>query len=303
LALSAALLETIELADAGGRPTPPSWRSIASRALGWARTVQGPDGTYPLFNDAAIDAAPATDAIIALGAAMGIDLDIVARRQAARRASVTLLESTGWLRADVGDACLILDAGPDAEGWQPGHAHADGLTFELWVDGKRLAVDFGVASYETGRAREETRATRVHNTVELLGIDSCEVWGAFRVGRRGHGRVRSCEVRGSSSSLELEHDGYAWLPGAPRHARTFELQPTSLEVRDRVVSGVGAQPWTSRLRVATSVAARARITGAGTVRRCEGAWYARHGQPSPALCFEQQSHTGSGQDVVWRVEW
>ena len=62
VALTAALLEAIELAEASGRGVPALWRQVAARAVGWARAVQAPDRTYPLFNDASLDAAPlATD--------------------------------------------------------------------------------------------------------------------------------------------------------------------------------------------------------------------------------------------------
>ena len=57
--------------------------------------------------------------------------------------SVVHLDATGWLLlAAPGGTWMAVDAGPDADGWQPGHAHADGLTFELWVSGRRSIVDF-----------------------------------------------------------------------------------------------------------------------------------------------------------------
>jgi hypothetical protein len=299
IALTAALLESIELARASGRGAPPVWMEVASRAIGWASVLRAPDGTYPLFNDAALDASPCVDDVVALGASLGVTAANVASVRALGNVRLAVVDPTGWVRLDAGDASLVVDAGPDADGWQPGHAHADGLSFELWVDGRRAIVDFGVASYAAGGAREETRATRSHNTVELGGRDSCEVWASFRVGRRGRGRLTAADVEAGAARLALEHDGYAWLPGMPRHARTLSLGSGHLEVHDRIV-GAGHR-WVSRLRIDAD--APVRITGESQPRRRADRWYPRHGEPRAALVFEQQGGGDDAPGVVWRVEW
>jgi uncharacterized heparinase superfamily protein len=299
VALTAALLESIELANASGRRLPALWLDVASRALGWALAVRAPDGTYPLFNDAALDASPSVDDVQALGAALGLCAASVARTREAGGARMALLEATGWARLDAGGASLVVDAAPDAQGWQPGHAHADGLAFELWVNGSRAVVDFGVSSYAPGGARDETRATRSHNTVEVDGRDSCEVWAGFRVGRRGRGKVTAGEATGGVARLELEHDGYAWLPGEPRHARTMELRLGRLDIRDRVAGG--AYAWASRLRV--DPAADIRVSGEGPVLRRADRWYPCHGQARPAIVFEQHALRSDARGVAWRLEW
>jgi hypothetical protein len=287
LGLLAALLETIEMAGASGRGATEAWTDVAARALGWARAVRAPDGTYPLFNDAALDAAPSIDEVAKLAEAVGIE------------PAATKLHATGWVCVAVGDAWLAIDAGPDAEGWQPGHSHADGLTFELWVNGQRAVVDYGVATYASGGSRLETRSTRSHNTVELGETDSCEVWGAFRVGRRGRGSVRSFESQKNGVRIVVAHDGYAWRPGAPSHVRVVDLQPNRLEVRDRVEGG--HEHWVSRVRV--DAAAPVRVTGAQPMRSREDKWHPRHGVARPARVFEQDGPIGRDEGVVWRVEW
>jgi hypothetical protein len=286
-ALTAGLLETIELADASGREAPDRWRLFAARALGWLLAVRAPDGTVPLFNDAALDAAPAVDDVLSLGRSLGL------------QPAQSTLDATGWVRLDVGDACLIVDAGPDAAGWQPGHAHADGLTFELWVRGERAVVDYGVESYEPGEARTATRATRSHNTAEVDGLDSCEVWGAFRVGRRGTGRVIGREATTTGARLELEHDGYAWLPGRPRHRRSLDLARGRLDVSD-AVPGSGS-PWASRMRLASPL--RGTVSGAGEIERSEAHWFPRHGEPAPAVVLTQRAAAGAGSHVRWSIRW
>lgn len=296
VALTAALLETIELAAASGRGAPAPWRDVATRAVAWSTAVRAPDGTFPLFNDSALDAAPSIDGVLALARACSIAID-----ETPAVARYARIEPTGWLRMSASDgAWLVVDAGPDGPREQPGHAHADGLTFELWARGRRLVVDYGVATYADGEARRTTRATRSHNTVELDRRDSCEVWGAFRVGRRGHGEVLRVDADDARVVAEVAHDGYAWLPGAPRHHRMLTLAPGRLEVRDSV-SGRGA-PFVSRLRLDEEAAHGARVTRAGSPcapRR--DVWFPRYGDARPALVFEATAERG--EDVVLTVEW
>ena len=307
VALLAGLLEAIELADASQRGAPRLWRDIAAHAVGWVNAVRAPDGTYPLFNDAALDAAPDIDDVRSLAQAVGIEACAVdsavevARTDAVR---VTRIEPTGWVRADWSDgsgACLFVDAGPDAQGWQPGHAHADGLSFELWVRGVRTVVDFGVSSYEAGPAREATRGTRSHNTAELDGHDSCEVWGAFRVGRRGRGRVASSEAREGVARVELEHDGYAWMSGAPRHRRSIEMEAGALRVHDRIAGGQGE--FVTRLRLDAAAAGAVRVSGDRPVERRTDVWYPRHGDARAAIVLEQRGIACDARGAGWRIEW
>jgi hypothetical protein len=289
--LVGALLETLEIADASGRKAPASWGDVAARALGWARAVRAPDGTYPLFNDASLDAAPHIDEISRLAEAA--HMHPVASR----------LDATGWVCAAAGDAWLAVDAGPDAEGWQPGHAHADGLSFELWIDGERAVVDYGVGSYENDEGRRLTRATASHSTVQLAGRDSCEVWGAFRTGRRGRGHLRAIDTQKGAVRIELEHDGYAWMKGSPVHVRVMELDASSLRLTDRIEAGTGADglEMVSRLRV--NHAGRGRVKGLTDVRLREGPWHLRHGEAREARVFEQQSLVGRDSGIGWRMTW
>jgi Heparinase II/III-like protein/Heparinase II/III N-terminus len=296
LALTAALLEAIEISDASGRHAPRSWRDVAAKAVTWALDVRAPDGGYPLFNDAALDAAPSIDSVAALARAVG-----VAAEASPSRSAIARIEPTGWLRMRAPDgAWLVVDAGPDGPRDQPGHAHADGLTFELWARGRRLVVDYGVASYADDEARRTTRATRSHNTVEVDRTDSCEVWGAFRLGRRGRGEIVRAESMGDRSVAELTHDGYTWMRGPPRHRRTLTLSSGRLEILDRIDRG--SKPFVSRLRLDEEAARGIRVTrdGAPLTGRSD-VWYPRHAEPRAALVFEAAA---AGADAIsLAIDW
>ncbi|WP_437620851.1 heparinase II/III domain-containing protein [Sorangium sp. So ce1151] len=325
LSVTAGLLEAIELSLAAGREVPELWRDTARNALAWAAAVRAPDGTYPLFNDAALDAAPEIDGVLALGAALGL-LDAGAapgstentptentptenapteNTPPADQPALLHLPATGWVILRFGErAWLAFDAGMDGAAYQPGHVHADALTFELWVEGERAVVDHGVSSYIADPAREETRATRAHNTVELGGADSSEVWSAFRVGRRARAQVRRFERAPAHLVVEAEHDGYRFLPGAPVHRRELALSERELAVHDEIVGG--RTGVCSRLRLDEAALQRRSITVDGVQlapEQSSGVWYPCFRQPRAAVVFSGRGEARDGWRGGFRLRW
>jgi len=158
----------------------------------------------------------------------------------------------GW-RGETGDY-LAVDAAPIGPDHQPGHAHADFLSFELSIEGRRVVTDTGVASYEPGAGRAWDRSTAAHNTVEVEGTDSCEVWKAFRVGRRTRPDVTEWSPRGDGFVLEAAHRGYRHLPQKVTHTRRFEMRPGRLTIVDRL-AGRGRFGAVARLHLAPGMEA------------------------------------------------
>ena len=83
---------------------------------------------------------------------------------------------------------VICDAGPIGPDYVPGHGHADLFSFELSLNGARLVVDSGVASYEAGPMRQYCRSTRAHNTLEIDGQGPGRVCGRPSASAAGAGR-------------------------------------------------------------------------------------------------------------------
>ena len=98
------------------------------------------------------------------------------------------LPDTGLIRAMAGDWHLLADVGAPCPDELPAHAHADTLGCLVHVDGMPLLVDTGTSTYVPGPVRGYERSTAAHNTVEMDGADSTEVWGAFRAARRARFR-------------------------------------------------------------------------------------------------------------------
>ena len=293
LALCAGLCEIIELASAAGRQVPAAWPETARRALGWALAVRAPDGTYPLFNDASLDAGPAVDEVLALGRGCGLDPTGIAGADAE---VLRVLPDTGWLICSSPSAWLCLDAGPDGAPYQGGHVHADALTFELWIEGERAVVDYGVSSYGRDAARAETRGTRVHNTVTVAGEDSSEVWSAFRVGRRAQARILATTPTPNGVAIECEHDGYTWLAGRPVHRRQLVFTARALSIDDQVASAT-PYPAESRLRLAANARLRHE---SGAITSSAGWWHREFATPQPARVLTQAVPTAGAH---WLLRW
>ncbi|MCK9539362.1 heparinase II/III family protein [Dokdonella sp.] len=231
------LLDLIQLTQChpGLLPTPDvqRWREQVPRMLRWLRVMSHPDGGIAFFNDAALDIAPGHAALAERARALGLKVD------QAPLAAIEALADSGYVRLAAGPAVLIADVGAIGPDYLPGHAHADTLSFELSLDGRRMLVNSGTSVYAPGIERQRQRATPAHNTVVVDGADSSEVWGSFRVARRA--RVsRVCWGReGGVAWIEAAHDGYQRLQPPALHWRRWVLDDGSLVVIDRVAGGAG----------------------------------------------------------------
>ncbi|AWI86718.1 hypothetical protein CEW88_23420 (plasmid) [Alloyangia pacifica] len=81
-----------------------------------------------------------------------------------------------------GDVCLM-DAGALGPRWNPGHGHADFLSVEIALAGRRLVVDPGTSRYNTGPERERERSAAAHNGPIWQGHEPVDFYGCFKVGR------------------------------------------------------------------------------------------------------------------------
>jgi len=202
--------------------------AAATRMLQWLRVMTHPDGGIGLFNDAAFEIAP--DYAVLAGYARRLAVPVAEKALGA----VEALPDSGYVRLQNARAVMICDVAPAGPDYLPGHAHADTLSFELSLDGRRVLVNGGTSSYELNPERQRQRGTAAHNTVAIDSQDSSEVWGGFRVARRARPfNVRWGEEDGSIW-LEGAHDGYRRLPGRVIHHRRWILRLDGLTIEDRL---------------------------------------------------------------------
>ena len=137
---------------------------------GWLSAVLTPPGDVPLLND---------------GFPVHPELLAATGPAAPPTGPLQVLPDTGLARATAGGWHLLADIGLPCPPELPAHAHADTLGCLLHVDSEPLLIDTGTSTYEPGATRDRERSTAAHNTLEVDGCDSTEVWGAFRAGRPG----------------------------------------------------------------------------------------------------------------------
>ncbi len=93
-------------------------------------------------------------------------------------------KSSGYIISQSKTLYCFINAGSIEPSFQPAHAHADEMNFELFASGFPVIVDTGVTTYERGVERETQRSTASHNCVTINGRNSSDVWSSFRVGKR-----------------------------------------------------------------------------------------------------------------------
>lgn len=195
----------------------PDWAPVAARMSGWLKRMLHADGQISFFNDSAFGVAPEPGFLFQYAARLGI-----------KPVSMAMSES-GYIRLENETTIVLFDAGAIGPDYQPAHAHADTLSFELSHRGQRLLVNSGISTYEAGPERQWQRGTSAHNTVRVDGCDQSEVWSAFRVARR----ARPCDVRTDHRSwAEAAHDGYRRLENPVTHRRRIELHHDRLAITD-----------------------------------------------------------------------
>jgi uncharacterized heparinase superfamily protein len=195
----------------------PALPDCAARMIAWLRAMTHPDGEIPFFNDATFGTAPAPSEIVDYAHRLGVPLSEVA------------LNDSGYIRLNNQGTVVLFDAGPIGPDYQPGHAHADTLSFEMSGQHGRLLVNSGTSTYEAGEQRNWERSTAAHNTVRVDGIDQSEMWHSFRVGRR----ARTMDIQTDHGKFaEAAHDGYKHLRGAVVHRRKISLVGRDVEITD-----------------------------------------------------------------------
>lgn len=212
-------------------------RTTAEKMAHYLVNMTGPDGEIALFNDAANGIAQSTEVLCDYAKSLG--LKVPAPEE------FVDFPYTGYTRMTAGEFVLFVDTAPLGPAYQPGHAHADTLTYELYFGGQKLVTDVGTSEYR-GSRRSYERSTAAHNVVEVDGCNSSEVWSSHRVGSRAQIVTRDV----SRNRIFAAHNGYGDYV-----ERELSLDVDGLKVVERY-KGSG------------NCVTRVHLTG-GTVRRNE----------------------------------
>ncbi len=132
--------------------------------------------------------------------------------------------------------CLLFDVGDPCPNELPAHCHADTLNVLMYFNKSEILCDTGVSTYESGPRRDYERSTAAHNTLTIDSLNSTEVWGAFRAGRRAKVKLVNFNENEDQFIVEGSHEGYSHLTGSPIHNRKINLSKkiNRLEILDHV---------------------------------------------------------------------
>jgi len=192
------------------------YRETAGKMLGWLKKMTFDNGDIPHFNDSADGIAYTSRQLFAYA-------DYLQLNTTEAPLSDSGYRSIGTSRYE----CRV-DVGPAGPSYQPGHAHADALSFILYVDKKPFLVEQGTSTYQIGSPRLEERGTAAHNTVVLNKSNQSQVWSGFRVGRRATVFLHNDSLKNITAS----HNGYrneGWT-----HKRSFSFDEHKIIIEDQI---------------------------------------------------------------------
>lgn len=277
------------------------WTEVAGRMFTWLAAMCHPDGDIAFFNDSVFGLAltPAQ-----LGAcARTLDLPISAPPDD----EILRLEPSGYVRIRRDRLQIIFDAAPVGADYIPGHAHADALSFELSLGTERVLTNSGISTYNVGPRRAWQRSTAAHNTVEIDGEDSSEMWSAFRVARRARPFDLTVERSETALRVACSHDGYQRLEGKPIHRRTIELGEPVLRVSDSI-SGTGNHQAAGRFHFHPGTGVQETTAGDWMIFLPQGTRWRMVGRNGLQLTREEGEYSPEfGKStvrpvLVWRIE-
>ena len=230
------LLDLINLHQAYNHELPDGLEQKVPMMFKWLKIMCHPDGEISFFNDSAFGVAPSVKEIENYGVKLKL-LELSSDDNDKR--CLNNLSESGFSRVAFKDLVALIDRSSVGPDYLPAHAHADTLSFELSLFGKRIIVNSGTSVYGNSEERQLQRGTISHSTVVVDRENSSEVWGAFRVARRAKVFNSKDADHGDIIILSASHNGYHRLNGKPTHRREWEFSNNFLVIYD-LISGKGS---------------------------------------------------------------
>lgn len=210
------LLDTLNISISAKNPATPFLKRKAIQMIAMAKNWEDLDH-IPMFNDSAHEVSKTL-------------LNLLSYAKSLLGPLYPKLKSnyneSGFKTLSLGGFILIANVGSIYPNYQPGHSHANELTFSLFHKGAPVIVDTGVSTYENNFLRKFERSTKAHNCLVIGKHNSSDVWSSFRVGKRATVTTTTC----GTDKIHAFHNGYA--PHIVN--RTFETHKKSIIIHDKI---------------------------------------------------------------------
>lgn len=190
--------------------------NYAAIMLGWLQQMTFSGNHLPLFKDAANGIAPSTLELTTYANSLNV------------KPLVKPLKESGYRKFSSDKYEILIDIGNISPSYQPGHAHADHLSYELYYKGIPVIVNTGTSTYNTGEIRSFERSTAAHNTVTVDNQNSSEVWASHRVGARASVTLNAHTENSLSTTLSFAQNKNI------KHTRTVEIEKQSVILEDKI---------------------------------------------------------------------
>ena len=207
-------------------------KKLFLKGFEWAKNMVHPDKNYAFFNDTTLGVAPKLSDLLKYASFLKINTNRTARK--INYLEIITLKSSGYYIINWPNKHkLFIDLAHVGPKYQPGHAHADTLSCELSLYGQRLLVNSGISVY-SGDYRKYQRSTSAHNTLEIDGKNSSDVWADFRVARRAKPFDIILSKNKNELKLKASHDGYQTLLKKIIHQREWVLRNNQVSITDTI---------------------------------------------------------------------
>jgi hypothetical protein len=170
--------------------------SCVLKMLSWLHSISFSNGSIPHFNDSTDGVSLSTNQLFEIAQIAGLFPN-----------KEITLSASGYRKFIFDDFEFVMDVHGISPSYQPGHAHADTFSFCLNYNNQPIIVDAGTSTYEISVRRSWERSTNAHNTLEINGENSSEVWASFRVARRAKVKI----LEDKENIIFAVHDGYKRL--------------------------------------------------------------------------------------------
>jgi len=201
----------------------------AKKMIKWINFISHSDNSLPFFGDTCYKIARSVEDINYYGKKiLSINLE-------KNNKIINQVDAAGYYVLKNHNNSFIANVGHIISKEQPGHSHADLLSFELNLYKNKVFVNSGISTYEKSNLRHFQRSTVSKNTLTLNDKNSQDVWASFRVGKKT--RIESLKINKSrdnkfSSSIEASHCGFGSFFSKNLHKRKWIISENSLHIID-----------------------------------------------------------------------
>jgi uncharacterized heparinase superfamily protein len=210
-------------------------KKVAAKMLTWLKIMSHADEQVSFFNDTAFGIAPANSSIFEYAALLNVKSS---QNISSKDETLNLydLKDSGYVVVKNANYSLLADLARVGPSYQPGHAHADTLSYEFSLGKQRVFVNSGISEYGLSEERLRQRKTAAHNTVVVDGLDSSQVWSGFRVAKRATVINRTINPLFENKACFIgSHNGFKKQGLNCIHTREWQAGKSSLEITDRLV--------------------------------------------------------------------